>query len=462
MMRERSGCTLLTRIVALLSVPAAVSIASAAWQSPPADPPAPPAAPAPPPAIPEGPDPEPDPATKPKRPPIAAPPEGATPGGSSGAPAKPAPPPPPKRIEVPPTPAGNLERLDAADREALDARIGWALPMPTGVTPFADGAPVFPGKVIVIQSFTSRNGNQAVRATEQALAQQLKDPDLVIVALHTPDGAADAQKRVQSSKMSAILAVDSTGSWCDALGVWKKPVNIVVDRAGTVRAAGLNRKGLVDAVKEALADRSPAKPSPKPALAEPDASAAPAESKADWPPYANAIDPKKARDLRGKMAPSMNVTQWLNGPPRLDGRLVVVDFFASWCGPCMNAVPHMNDMATRHEQDLVVVGISDEQAGTLRTGLGRAGHPVNSFRYPVGVDPGARMKKGFGVNAIPHVAVVSADGIVRWQGHPVQLNGTVLDSLIAANRASGIRSGTQPPAKTKSGTAPTRGWSTAD
>ncbi len=359
-----------------------------------------------------------------------------------------------------PTPAGSLERLDAADREALDARIGWALPLPTGVTPFKDGEPVLPGKVVVIQSFTSRNGMQAVRSTEQALAQLLKDPDLVVVALHTPDGAADAQKRVNTSNMSSILAVDAGGAWCDALGMWKKPVNMVVDRAGTVRAAGLNRKGLADAVKEALADRSPAKPSQQPA-ATAAADAATSEPKADWPPYANAIDPKKARDLRGKSAPSMNVAQWLNGPPRLDGRLVVVDFFASWCGPCMNAVPHMNEMATRHEQDLVVVGISDEQAGTLRTGLGRAGYPVNSFKYPIGVDPNARMKKGFGVTAIPHVAVVSSDGIVRWQGHPMQLNSAVVDALIAANRSSGLRSGTQAAAKPKSAAASTRGWSTA-
>lgn len=457
MAREDSFCRFLTRASLLVLVPAVASLASAALQSsPPPDPaaPVPPAAPAPPPAIPEGPDAEP---ATPKKPPVAAPPAGATPSGTADAPAKPAAPPAPKRIEVPPAPAANLEKLDAADREALDALIGWALPAPTGVPPLADGAPVFPGKVVVIQSFTSRNGMQAVRSTEQALAQQLKDPDLVIVALHTPDGAADAQKRVQAGKMSAILAVDSGGAWCDALGVWKKPVNIVVDRAGTVRAAGLNRKGLTDAVTDALASRNPPTPSKRPAAAAA-ADPTPPEPKAEWPPYANAIDPSKARDLRGKSAPAMNVAQWLNGAPRLDGRLVVVDFFASWCVPCMNAVPHMTEMAVRHDQDLVVVGISDEQAGTLRNGLGRAGYPALSFKYSIGVDPNARMKKGFGVTAIPHVAVVSADGIVRWQGHPTQLNATVVDALIAANRASGLRSGSQSAGKPKQAASPARGW----
>jgi cytochrome c biogenesis protein CcmG/thiol:disulfide interchange protein DsbE len=359
---------------------------------------------------------------------------------------------------VAPTPPANLERLDAEDREALDAIIGWALPLPKGVTPFADGAPIFPGKVVVIQSFTSRSSMQAVRSTEQALASMLKDPDLVIIALHTPDGAADAAKRVQADKMSAILAVDGSGSWCDELGVWKKPVNIVVDRAGTVRAAGLNRKGLADAVKDALADRAPAKPSQRPRAPAP---AATPEPKAEWPPYLNPLDGAKARDLRGQQAPGMNVTQWLNGSPRLDGRLVVVDFFASWCGPCMAAIPHLKKVASEHEQDVVVVGISDEQAGTLRTGLGRQGHPVNSLNYPVGVDPNARMKRGFGVSAIPHVAVISADGTVRWQGHPSGLTDAVLKQLIAANRASGLLSGSRPASSPKAAPQPARGWNAA-
>lgn len=359
---------------------------------------------------------------------------------------------------MPPAPAANLDRLDAADREALDALIGWALPMPTGVTPFADGVPLFPGKVIVIQSFTSRQGMQPVRSAEQALAQQLKDPDLVVVALHTPDGAADAGKRVNASSMTAILAVDGSGSWCDALGVWKKPVNVVVDRAGTVRAAGLNRKGLADAVKEALSERSPPKPSQRPSAT---AAAEPAEPKADWPPYSNAIEASKARDLRGQQAPAMNVAQWLNGPPQLDGRLVVVDFFASWCGPCMAAIPDLKRLASNHARDLVVVGISDEQAGTLRTGLGRQGHPVNSLNYPVGVDPNARMKRGFGVMAIPHVAVISADGIVRWQGHPSRLNDAVITQLIAANRAAGLAKGTPPASASRPQGQPARGWNAA-
>jgi hypothetical protein len=68
------------------------------------------------------------------------------------------------------------------------------------------------------------------------------------------------------------------------------------------------------------------------------------------------------------------------------------------------------------------------------------------------------MKKGFGVTAIPHVAVVSADGIVRWQGHPAMLNDAAVGALVEANRASGLRSGTQQAKTPKPGSSPKRGW----
>ena len=43
------------------------------------------------------------------------------------------------------------------------------------------------------------------------------------------------------------------------------------------------------------------------------------------------------------------------------------------------------------------------------------------------------MKKGFGVRGIPSIAIISSDGIVRWQGHPNSLDAAVLDPLVAAN-----------------------------
>jgi hypothetical protein len=45
------------------------------------------------------------------------------------------------------------------------------------------------------------------------------------------------------------------------------------------------------------------------------------------------------------------------------------------------------------------------------------------------------MKIAFGISGIPHVAVISSDGVVRWQGHPMSLNPQTMNELINANRA---------------------------
>jgi hypothetical protein len=65
----------------------------------------------------------------------------------------------------------------------------------------------------------------------------------------------------------------------------------------------------------------------------------------------------------------------------------------------------------------------------------------SNFKYAVGIDPQAKMKNAFGISAIPHVAVISSDGVVRWQGHPMSLNPQTMNELIAANRALLAKSG---------------------
>ena len=94
----------------------------------------------------------------------------------------------------------------------------------------------------------------------------------------------------------------------------------------------------------------------------------------------------------------------------------------------------MNELASAYREDVVCIGISDEswrnfEEGTMRHRLGKS-----DFQYPVGTDPSARMKNAFRISGIPHVAVISADGVVRWQGHPNSLNAPVMNQLVAANR----------------------------
>ena len=71
---------------------------------------------------------------------------------------------------------------------------------------------------------------------------------------------------------------------------------------------------------------------------------------------------------------------------------------------------------------MVFVGVSDEPAETVKKFM--TDTPMN---YSVAVDPQKRMSKVLGVQGIPHVMIVSADGVVRWQGFP----GSTEDPLTA-------------------------------
>lgn len=327
-----------------------------------------------------------------------------------------------------------LERLDDVDRAALDQNIGYAPPDFTsdlvwvGMT-----APTWKdlrGKVIVLQTWTSRSGagrNQPQRVS--ATLRQIKPEDLVIIGVHTPEGADNARSFLERAPAGIPVAIDPTGAFCDALGAYKRPVNIVVDRNGTVRFAGLNANGLEKAVEQLVAEKANPEATPRTRDAEP----AQASGTATFPAPTGTIS--AARDQRGKAAPAFVVDRWLTRSDNPNGRLLVLDFWATWCGPCMAAVPHMNEIANAYRNDVCIIGITDETASQVEQGLLRRNAKESDFHYALASDPDARLMRFFGVRGIPHCAIISADNVVRWQGNPAQLTPAVMNQLVAANRA---------------------------
>src|SRR5207247_11023386 len=106
------------------------------------------------------------------------------------------------------------------------------------------------GRVVVLQSFST--ANMLGRKWPERVAMALRDfqaKDLRIIALHTPDNAARAADFLakQPPPPAVTVAIDAKGITCDALGIYKTPVNIVIDRQGVVRYAGLHERGLVPA-----------------------------------------------------------------------------------------------------------------------------------------------------------------------------------------------------------------------
>jgi len=356
-----------------------------------------------------------------------------------------------RQLGDPATEARLQLRLDPEDRRALDRALQYTLPaVPTENVEWIGGdaltVEAMRGRVVVIQSLSVRSN---WRGVVEGLRRQFDDAGEspadapIVILLHTPDGADKARQVLEPVLDGWRAVVDKDGAWCDALGVWKRPVNLVVDRNGIVRYAGLTPPGVSAAVDILLAEQ--ADPSAAPKVRE---EAAPAAD-ATFPTFRDPL--RNASDRRGQPMPALQVQNWLNGQPDPGQRLVVIEFWATWCPPCRASIPHMNQLAERFSSDVCFVGLSSESNSNFEEGCRKHDLKERDFKYALALDSQKRLESYFAVTGPPHCVAISADGIVRWQGLPGQLTDDVLRPMIAANNA--LASG--------AGGGGSRGWKTA-
>ncbi|MGC4012924.1 MAG: redoxin domain-containing protein [Luteolibacter sp.] len=137
-----------------------------------------------------------------------------------------------------------------------------------------------------------------------------------------------------------------------------------------------------------------------------------------------------AESYLGKKAPELKVEKWLTEKPATEGKFVMIDFWATWCGPCRKAIPELNKFQEKFRDKLVVIGISDEAEDKAR--------PVSEkeIHYSSAIDTKGETKKEMKVSGIPHVIVLNPKGIVVWEGYPLlsgyELTEEVVKGLLEA------------------------------
>jgi thiol-disulfide isomerase/thioredoxin len=131
-----------------------------------------------------------------------------------------------------------------------------------------------------------------------------------------------------------------------------------------------------------------------------------------------------AKSIKGQPAPTLQVEKWLTPPPNSQGKFVLVDFWATWCGPCRQSIPHLNGLAKKFGDRLVVIGLSNEKESEVKA------MKSPKLEYSVAIDTQARMMKAIEVRGIPHALIIDPAGIVRFEGHPNYITEAGLATLL--------------------------------
>ncbi|MBW2127812.1 MAG: redoxin domain-containing protein [Deltaproteobacteria bacterium] len=131
----------------------------------------------------------------------------------------------------------------------------------------------------------------------------------------------------------------------------------------------------------------------------------------------------------GDKAPSLEGTLWLQGQEvTFEKPYTVLEFWATWCPACRSEIPHLARIQSFYEDQVRVVGLSDEPSNDLARFLKGEGKEIS---YGVGkVTHEVRRRYMDGTPGVPYAFLVDKTRTVIWEGHPSDLD-EVLDKALA-------------------------------
>lgn len=151
----------------------------------------------------------------------------------------------------------------------------------------------------------------------------------------------------------------------------------------------------------------------------------------------------------GSKAPAIQVEHWVqNGEGKYkpleefeEGKVYVIEFWATWCPPCRTAMPHISEIQEKYaSKGVTVVSISDEDLETVKGFLeeqqGEKTFGEITKNYCLTTDPDRSVHKDYmeaaNQNGIPTAFLVGKSGIVEWIGHPMEMDEP-LEKVVAGS-----------------------------
>lgn len=132
----------------------------------------------------------------------------------------------------------------------------------------------------------------------------------------------------------------------------------------------------------------------------------------------------------GAKAPALKVHAWLKGTPVKEfkkGEIHVIEFWATWCGPCITSIPHVTELAKKYQGKIKVTGVSVWERPWDQAKAQKFVDDMGAkMDYNVAIDTQEGVMADTWMqaaeqNGIPAAFIVK-DGIVQWVGHPMSMD----------------------------------------
>ena len=139
--------------------------------------------------------------------------------------------------------------------------------------------------------------------------------------------------------------------------------------------------------------------------------------------------------LEGKPGMPWSASTWIGESHDLQscsGKVVVLDFWATWCGPCVASIPKNIDLVSQHPEDLVFIGMHSATSGWDKAPQMVEDRKIN---YPVALDSGST-GKAYQISAFPTYVIIDRTGVIRAAGVIPSRVGEIVKKLLGENSPS--------------------------
>jgi len=136
-----------------------------------------------------------------------------------------------------------------------------------------------------------------------------------------------------------------------------------------------------------------------------------------------------AQPVPGQKAPAIRLGEVLQGkqPALTPGNALLIEFWATWCVPCRENIPHLNQLADEFQTSGIdFLSLSSEPRETVKRFL--EDHPIHGI---VALDPDGATSNAFGAVGLPTTVLIDSTGTIAAITHPAMVNAAVIKALLA-------------------------------